>query len=331
MSEGRRRPATGRYGGNVSTVPLPNRLVVLASFDPDGEIAPHLRRHIEAWHGECRRLIVVSTSSLTEEARAWLSANSELVERENYGYDFYSYRVGLLAAGDLSGYDEVVVCNDTFVGPLRPYAEIFAGMAKSAVDFWGMTRSRRVQPHVQSFFMVFRHWVATSRAFGAFWQEMEPVSDRRQVIHRYEVGLSQRLLAAGFTMGSFFTESPGERKLARARVAWWVLHRQGGRDAGLRRLFEQSREAWNPMYALADAAVHGDRLPLVKLELIRFDPYGLGTAHLLESCARVHPAEFEGVAEYLGRTAGSYPPRPGERLRSTPRGLGVLRPLVAYR
>ena len=303
----------------------------MACYDPEGLVAPHLRRHIEAWQSECRRLIVVTTSQLTGEARTWLRANAELVERENYGYDFYSYRAGLLAAGDLSEFEEVVICNDTFVGPLRPYAEIFADMAAIPVDFWGMTQSRRIQPHVQSFFVVFRHWVVTSRAFEAFWQEMEPVSDRRQVIHRYEVGLSQRLLAAGFTMGSYFSETPRERRLARARVAWWVLHRQGGRGAGLRRLIEQSCEAWNPMYALADAAEKGDRLPLVKLELIRFDPYGLGTARLLESCRRVHPAEFEGVAEYLGRTAGSYPPRPAERLRPTPRGLRMLRPLVAYR
>jgi hypothetical protein len=132
-------------------------------------------------------------------------------------------------------------------------------------------------------------------------------------------------------MGSYFSESAPERRLARTRVAGWVLHRQGGRGAGLRRLVEQCREAWNPTYALADAAVRGDRLPLVKLELIRFDPYGLGTAHLLENCRRAHPAEFEGVAEYLGRTAGFYPPRPAERLRSTPWALAVLRPLVAYR
>lgn len=315
----------------MSTTPVPNRLVVLATFDPDGEVAPHLRRHIEAWQQECSRLIVVSTSPLTPAARAWLTANAELVERENYGYDFYSYRAGLLAGGDLSGYDEVVICNDTFVGPLRPYAEIFARMAEVRVDFWGMTQSRRIEPHLQSFFVVFRRWVAGSKAFTAFWADMAPVSDRRQVIHRYEVGLSRRLVEAGFTMGSYFTESVRDRRLARVRVAWWALHRAGGRGVGVRRLLDNAREPWNPTSALADAALHGARLPLVKTDVLRFDPYGLGADRLLRRCQRVHPAAFEGTADFLKRTAPRYPVRAGEKLRATPTLLKPLNWVVGYR
>ncbi len=315
----------------MSTPPVPNRLVVFACFDPDGEVAPHVRRHIEAWRGECRRLIVVSTSQLTAEGRSWLSANSELMERENYGYDFYSYRTGLLAAGDLSGYDEVVICNDTFVGPLRPYAGIFSDMADTPVDFWGMTQNRRIEPHVQSYFVVFRRWVAGSKTFRDFWHGMAPVSDRREVIHRYEVGLSRRLIGAGFTMGRHFTESPGDRRIARLRVAWWVLHRPGGRIGGIRRTAQRMSEEWNPMYALADAAVLGDRLPLVKLDTLRFDPYGLGAARLLRRCERAYPTAFEGVRAFLDRTAKRYPVRAGEKLRSTPFLLRPLRLVVGYR
>lgn len=310
---------------------MPNRLVVLASYDPDGDVAPHLRHHIEAWQGECRRLIVVTTSQLTDEARIWLSAHVELVERENYGYDFYSYRTGLLAAGDLTEYDEVVICNDTFVGPLCPYAQVFAAMDGVPVDFWGLTSSRRIQPHAQSFFVVFRAWVAGSKAFGDFWRDMAPVSDRRHVIRSYEIGLSQRLMQAGFTMGSYFTESPRERRVARARVAWWTLHRPDGRTGGFRRLLARMGEAWNPTYALADTALHGDRLPVVKLDVLRFDPYGLDASGLLRRSERVYPKSFEGVAALLRRTAAHYPTRAGEELRPTPTLLRPLRALVKYR
>ncbi len=320
------------YSCDISVLtPAPNRLVVFACFDPDGEIAPHVRRHIEAWRTESRRLIAVTTSSLTDEARAWLGANTELVERENYGYDFYSYRTGILAAGDLSGYDEVVICNDTFVGPLRPYAGIFADMAAVPVDFWGMTRSLRIAPHLQSFFVVFRRWVVGSKAFADFWQGMAPVSDRREVIHRYEVGLSRRLVEAGFTMGSYFTETDGDRRLARARVAWWVLHRPGGRSGGFRRTAERMNEAWNPTYALADAALRDARLPLVKLDVLRSDPYGLGAAGLLRRCETAHPAAFAGVRAFLDRTAPRYPVRAGEKLRPTPPVLRPARRVVGYR
>jgi rhamnosyltransferase len=315
----------------VTNAPAPSRLVVMATYDPDGGIAPHLRRHILAWHGQCQRLIVVSTSPLTAEARSWLQANAELLERENYGYDFYSYRAGLAAAGDLAGYDEVVICNDTFVGPLRPYADIFAAMADVPVDFWGMTATERIEPHLQSFFVVFRSWVVASHAFTSFWQAMTPISDRRQVIRRYEVGLSRVLQEAGFTMGSYFVESDADRRRARRRVQWWALHRSGGWRVGRKKLLERMREPWNPILALADDPVGDTRLPLVKLDVLRFDPYGLGAERLLRSCERAHPASFEGIADYLRRTKRHYPIRADEKLRPTPAVLRPLRRLVGYR
>ena len=106
----------------------PNRLVVMAAYDPDGELAAHVRFQIEAWQEQCRRLIFVTTNPLTASAREWLDGRAELIERENLGYDFYSYRTGLLAAGDLSAFDQVVLCNDTYVGPLRGFDGIFSRM-----------------------------------------------------------------------------------------------------------------------------------------------------------------------------------------------------------
>ena len=73
-------------------------------------------------------------------------------------------------SADLRRYDEVVVCNDTYVGPLRPYRRLFDEMAGRAVDFWGLSASQRISPHVQSFFVAFRPWLVSSRAFGSFWE-----------------------------------------------------------------------------------------------------------------------------------------------------------------
>lgn len=313
----------------------PNRLVVMASYDPDGELGPHVRRHIQAWQDECQRLIVVTTSQLKAADRSWLNEHCELIERENYGYDFYSYKVGLDAAGDLSSYDEVVICNDSFVGPLRPYREIFAEMADQHLDFWGMTQTLRVKHHVQSFFVVFRSWVVASKAFTNFWAEMSPVSDRREVIHRYEVGMSRTLIDAGFTVGSFFRETPAEARLARARVIWWALRR---RDLNRRRLLrpwerlQRAREPWNPMSGLADSALRGEsRLPLVKLDTIRYDPYGLNSARLLRKCTEQYPESFAGMDDYLARTASRYRPRPREMLAKAPLLLRPFILLVRYR
>lgn len=307
------------------------RLVVMAHFDPDGMVAPHVRRQVLAWQAFGARLIVVTTAALLEPERAWLGEHAELIERENEGYDFLSYQQGLRAGGDLSSYDEVVVCNDTFVGPLKPYAHIFDSMAARTADFWGVARCNRRKPHIQSYFVVFRRAVLASEAFTRFWDEMAPLASRRSVIRRYEVGMSTRLKKAGFRFASYFTETPSERRWGRVRVAWWVLHRQSSAGASIGDLWRDAHEPWNPATAMADSAFDRARMPLVKIDTLRHDPYGLNAAKLLTLCEQVYPAEFEGVRAYLERTASSYPTRKGEGLRPTPWWLRPFAGLVAYR
>lgn len=309
-----------------------NRLVVLAHFDPDGRVAPHVRRQVDAWLALPAKLVVVSTAQLRDEDREWLAARVLLVERENVGYDFLSYQRGLQADGDLTGYDEVVLCNDSFVGPLRPYAEIFDRMAGRAVDFWGITRSDRRKRHLQSYFMVFRRQVVVSAAFADFWDNLVPLANRGQVIRRYEVGLSRTLARAGFRFAGYFRENRAERRRARMRVAWWVLHRRPvGDGSRWARFWKDAREPWNPTYALADSALDGARLPLVKLDTLRHDPYGLNAGRLLGLCEQAHPTEFDGVREFLERTGPYYPTRKGEELLPTPRWFRRSGEIVAYR
>jgi len=314
----------------------------MAHYDPRGGLAPHARRQVEALAASVDRLVVVTTATLTDEARAFLEERATLVERDNEGYDFYSYKVGLdLAAreaggtyADLAVHDEVVVCNDTYVGPLRPYDRIFAEMGRRGrLDFWGLTKSRRFRPHVQSFFVAFRPALLRSEAFADFWGPMVPISNRRQVIKRYEIGMSHRFHRAGFRSGRYFVESEEDRRLARRRLWWWQARMRGVPRSvrTWRRMRHDVRLGFNPATALADRALEGGRMPFVKIDTLRYDPYGLGADALLGSCEHRFPEEFRGVREYLAETAADYPVRRGEGLRPLPLVLRPLRPLVAYR
>jgi hypothetical protein len=307
------------------------RLAVMAHYDPRGEVAPHVRRQVTALAESVDDLVVVSTAELTGSARAWLERHGRVLPRANYGYDFFSYKTGLESV-ELRRYDEVVVCNDTYVGPLVDYPTIFASMADRPVDFWGLTASRRVHPHVQSFFLAFRPWLVQSQAFARFWHGMSPVSDRATVISQYEVGLTRALSDGGFTWAAYFSESDRDRTLAQRRVAWWSVHRlpspRSRRD--LNWLVKKAKDPWNPAIGLADAALDGGRLPYVKIDTLRYDPYGLRADKLLRLCERAYPEAFDGVRHYLDSTADLYPVRPDVRLRPTPVALRPLRPLVEY-
>ncbi|RYB95395.1 hypothetical protein EUA93_14220 [Nocardioides oleivorans] len=309
-----------------------SRLAVMAHYDVAGELRPHVRGQVEALAASVDTLLVCTTAHLQDSARAWLSERAVVVERANYGYDFFSYKVGLDAAGDLTRYDEVVVCNDTYVFAMDSYGPVFDEMATRPCDFWGLTAAERLAPHIQSFFVAFRPWVVSSRAFTQFWEEMEPISKRRQVIRRYEIGMSRRLYDAGFSSDTYFVETAEDRRIARERMRWWAAHRSTfpRNRAEVREWRERASEPWNPARSLADRVLDDARLPYVKIDTLRYDPYNLDAKRLLELCERRFPQRFAGVREFLDETAQYYPLRDTERLLPTPLALEPLFPLVRY-
>lgn len=306
------------------------RLAVLAHYDADGLLAASVRHQAEALVAACDDVVMVTVSPLSEGDRTWLRERLTLIERDNVGYDFYSYKVGLDSV-DLTAYDEVLICNDTWIGPLLPLDDLLHRMDGVTADFWGITRSEEIEPHVQSFFVVFRARALRSPAFASFWSEMEPVSDRDEVIRRYEIGLSSALHGAGLTSAAYFEPTAAERRRARRRLLWWAADRIGAprNRARVRRYRRWMARETNPTIALADAAFDGERLPLVKIAALRYDQYRLDAERLLRLGEQRHPEAFAGVREYLERTSAGYTDsRPDRQPR---RWLRPLQPTVRYR
>lgn len=307
----------------------------MAHYDPDGQLAPHARRNAAALRAVCDRVLLVTTATLTAAARAAVPAGVELIERDNEGYDFFSWKVGI-AALDLSGVDQLITCNDSYVGPLVPYDAVLRAMAGVPVDFWGITRTDRREPHIQSYFVRYRGWVVRSAAFRRFWTAMVPISDRLQVIKLYELGLSRGLLEAGFGMGSYFVENAADRRLARRRHWWWAANavRNQPPESRLAAARRMPFEFWNPMAALADRALEsgptGPRLPVVKLDTLRYDPYRLGARTLLAECERRYPEAFAGVRELLDRTSAAYAARGGGAGASAKAVPALVRSTLGY-
>jgi lipopolysaccharide biosynthesis protein len=91
-----------------------------------------------------------------------------------------------------------------------------------------LTANYEYAAHLQSYWISFENRrILDSPAFARWWSEMEPVSDRDQVIPRYEVGMSQAMHQAGFKLGSAFSPPAGERAAKAHRnpthVFWHAL------------------------------------------------------------------------------------------------------------
>lgn len=183
------------------------RLVILVQYDPAGELPSFVRIHLERLRPIASRLVLVSNSPMSEQARGVAEGICDsVIVRENVGWDFAGWR-DALEAESMAEWDAVVLTNSSIVGPLFPLLPIMEDMEARGHDFWGMVRSRQLGPHLQSYFLAFGKRVITSPTWSDFWHCVEDYQDKRMVIRRYEVGLTSALTSAGFAFGSFI-ESP---------------------------------------------------------------------------------------------------------------------------
>lgn len=281
---------------------------ILAHYDPDGEAAPYVLRLLDQLGDSFDEVVVATTARLGEDARKDLQRRSTLVERANVGQDFGSWQEVLRDHVRLDRVDRVLLTNDTFVGMLRPLPDLIHQMQQRPIEFWGITENHQIARHIQSFFVMVTEPVLRSRVWAQFWGGFTAQDARQDVILNHEVGLSQALLRAGFDAAAYFEPTPAEVALAGEREIW---RRERMREVtpGLER---SAAYQTNYTYALADAALPEGRLPLVKIEVLRYDPCFLGDGALLDLCEERYPDEFDGVRGYLERTASAYPPRPGE-------------------
>ena len=66
-----------------------------------------------------------------------------------------------------------------------------------------MTDNHEIAYHLQSYFIVFKKTVIYSKAFRNFWASVKAEPTKDDVIRKYEVGLTQTLISAGFKPGTY--------------------------------------------------------------------------------------------------------------------------------
>lgn len=172
------------------------RFAVLAHFDPDSVLDPYLNRLVTQLASHCQEVYIVSTSG-AEVDRTRLPDNVTVVQRPNRGYDFGSYKVGILRIPDLWHAREIIVVNDSFYTTRRfDLARILASMDDSA-DIWALCESWQITHHLQSYFLLVRRAAIRSGWMHQYLSRIHQVRDKMQLIVRLEIGLTQSAKAAG--------------------------------------------------------------------------------------------------------------------------------------
>jgi lipopolysaccharide biosynthesis protein len=254
------------------------RACVFAHYDERGEFADYARYYLEALQEHVSQLVVVSTAPLQSAAREYLEQRGvQLIVRPNEGYDFYSYRVGI-ATLDLVGLDELVICNDSVYGPFRPLEELFQRAAADPADLVGLTASTEIDFHLQSYFLLFRSPLLASDDFQEFWDQLEPLEEKRRIIEQQEVGLTQFFLSRNHRVSALYERRGDSSRrvvsslgyyLDALRRRWWQRAFWGN---VFQMVFRGRRAGVNPTHADWRYLLQELGFPFIKIELLRDNP-----------------------------------------------------------
>lgn len=145
------------------------RIAIFAFTGGSEGIANYVAYYLRALRKVVDDIVFVAGKDLEESETERLSGIVSKIICHNQDVNrFSAYRIGYLWVLEhrlLQEADELVLADDSCYGPVFPFERAFEEMNKKACDFWGMTDSYDTMYHLQSFFLVFKKNVFTSRAF----------------------------------------------------------------------------------------------------------------------------------------------------------------------
>ncbi len=188
------------------------RLLIYVVYDRRGEVGDFVVYALERMRAFCHTVVIVSNGPLTAGGRERLEGLGDVVlERPNEGYDIWGYKHGLDAMeGRLGEFDELLLVNDTWFGPIRPFAPLFERMNGHPLHFWGMTDHLRVEPHpfthegylpyhLQSYWVAVRRRMFESPEWIAYWRDLPRMKSYSDAVTLHEGVFTEHFTRQGFS------------------------------------------------------------------------------------------------------------------------------------
>ena len=188
-----------------------DRLLIYVVYDTRGDVEEYIPYALERLREHCSRILVVVNGLLTPAGRDRLeSVADQILVRPNRGFDIWGYKEGLDAVGDgIAAFDELLLVNDTWFGPVRPFASLFERMDRSPLHFWGMTDHVRVEPHpftntgylpyhLQSYWVGVRREMFLSEEWSAYWRDLPEMDSYSDAVVKHEGIFTEHFTDRGF-------------------------------------------------------------------------------------------------------------------------------------
>lgn len=196
-----------------------SRVGIYSFFDKQGIVDRYVECFLEDFKKNVKELIVVCNGTLTaSERKKFVKYADKVIERENKGFDIWGYKCGFDYYGweKLCNYDEIVVANNTLMGPVYPFSEMFSEMAERDLDFWGITKHYSfdfdpfgcneygyIPDHIQSYFVVFRKAFVASKDFQEYWDNLPELNSYDDAVGKHETVFTKKFGDKGYKWDTY--------------------------------------------------------------------------------------------------------------------------------
>ncbi len=194
-------------GPRLSEQWRPERVAVLAHWSADGSLSRSIRGLAGSLSEFGFQVVVVSAAEFDgERPGGWPDQPQSacVFRRPNSGYDFGTWAATLSELPQIRSAREVILANDSMVGPFTPLSPLLDRMLRTPADVWSLTDSVQFGWHPQSYFVGYRNGVLEEPAMRSFWGSVRVHGSKDDVIRRYELGLGRLLLREAFSTAVAF-------------------------------------------------------------------------------------------------------------------------------
>jgi lipopolysaccharide biosynthesis protein len=188
-----------------------------------------VRRQVRLWREAGFGCVFITNAHPAADDWAAIAEDAALrIRRANVGRDFGAWRDAAAMAVQRFGTPrELLLTNDSVLGPFLPLQPLVDAWRAGGDGFLGFTESLGGGVHLQSYALLGRGKQAVTEILGHL-ATLKDSRNKRQVVLRGEIGLTQRMLAAGVPCWALF----GQERLAAVADAAGVVAVGGAAGAG---------------------------------------------------------------------------------------------------
>lgn len=194
----------------------PKRIMIFVIYENGSRIQKYKLFFLDKIAKLVDKIVIVSNTQLDTKSLNELKVFGEVHIRENTGYDTAAFRYGinLIKEELIENYDELLLVNDTNVGPFFELSKMFDKMEKRQLDLWGISYGEEqpdftgmnpygyIPKHLQSFFLVIEKSLFSNKKFFEYWDSLEDTNSREKAIGKHETVFTRYFEDLGFKQGA---------------------------------------------------------------------------------------------------------------------------------